>query len=129
MIGILGSVIFEVSVSKVSTFRDFKRTKGACYAEHAVFGDKPLLEFTGLKANTISLKMQLSTSLGVTPTEKIASLTDMCDLGLAVPLIIGGEVMGLWVIESLSESWDCVDNKGSLISATVDISLKEYPDG
>lgn len=141
MIGTLGSVVFSVSAGsekegrglggiRADTFRDFKRKKGASYAEHEVLGGdrRPLLEFTGLKSTTISLRMVLSAALGVHPAERLAQLGDMCDLGLAVPLIIGGDVMGLWVIETISESWDCVDSKGELVSATVDLSLKEYPD-
>ena len=135
MIGFLGSVVFEVSSGggplgiKAFSFRDFKKTKGAHFAEHEVFGGKPLLEFTGIKTNTVSLSINLSASMGISPSEKIATLTDMCNAGKAVPLVIGSEVMGLWVITDLGESWDCVDSKGNLVSAVVSVELKEYPDG
>lgn len=135
MIGIMGSVMFEVSGGggplgvQAFTYHDLQRQRAAKYAVHEVFGGKPLLEFTGLESDTFALKMRLDAALGVDPAEKIDEIVDMMEAGYEIPLVLGGEPQGLYVVESVSEAWDVVESKGKIVAATVTVNLKEYPDG
>jgi phage protein U len=135
VIGILGGVMFESSTGdgplgvRVRTYENLQRSKGAKYAAHEVHGRKPLLEFTGLDGDTISLSMQLNASLGISPSETISELTAILEGGAAVPLIFGGAPLGLFVLEGISEAWGVVESEGRLVSATVTAQLREYPDG
>ena len=46
----------------------------------------------------------------------------------AVPLILDGEPIGdgLWVIESVNETFEIVNNQGTPIVLEVSLNLKEY---
>lgn len=128
MIGTLGSVIFEVSEEFIKTFRDLSFSRQANYTEHAIINSKGLLEFTGLKANTCSLKIVLDASFGLNPAEELDILRKMLIEHEAVAFVIGGEVqgLGLWVIESMNETLDLIMNTGEIFRASVNLSLKEY---
>ena len=45
-------------------------------------------------------------------------------------LIMGNQPIGAgkWVIESVGESVDAIDNLGNILVSTVKVSLKEYPE-
>ena len=125
MIGSLGDVVFEVSSEKVQTFRDFQIQRSAKFSEHAIHGRKGLLEFTGLSAASISLNIRLDAGLGVIPKDELDYLHFVLN---AVPLILDGEPQGdgLWVLESIDEKHEIIDNYGTSIAVEVSLKLKEY---
>lgn len=128
MIGALGDVTFEVSISKVFTFDNLSFSHSAKYAEHAIHNRKNILEFTGLNASSASLTIKLEAQLGITPEYELDRLHEMLETHQAIPFILDGKIQGWsrWVIESLEESHKIIDNTGALISAEVNIKLKEY---
>ena len=121
-------MVFEVSSERVRTFRDFQIQRSAKYSEHAIHGRKGLLEFSGLSASTASLNIRLDVGLGVNPKEELTALRDILNNHEALPFILDGEPQGdgLWVLESLSESYEIIDNKGAVIAVEVSLKLKEY---
>ena len=127
-IGSLGDVVFEVSSDKVRTFNDLQVQLKANYMEHAIHGKKGLLEFTGFAASTMTITIDLLASLGVVPKDELTGLEEILTNHEAVPFILNGEPQGdnLWVLESLSESYPVINNKGELISVRVTLNLKEY---
>lgn len=129
MIGSLGDIVFEVSTDKVRTFDNLKRKGSGRWAVHDVVGKKPVREFIGQGAESISFSMQLSTALGVTPRDEIDKLRELRDKGTAVEFVLNGSSVGdnLWVVEDLSEDWRRLDNTGQLIYAELSVSLQEYP--
>lgn len=128
IIGTFGYVIFETSADKIVTFDGLKRQGSARYATHDILGKKPVLEFLGAGAESISFSMRLDVALGINPTEELDVLRFMRDEGEAAPLILNDQPIGetLWVIDSLSEDWKVVSNMGHLLVAVVDVTLKEY---
>ena len=128
MIGSLGDVVFEVSTERVRTFRDFQIQRSAKYSEHAIYGRKGLLEFTGLSPASISLSIRLDAALGVNPKEELNTLHDILKNHQAVPFILDGEPQGdgLWVVEGLDENHEIVDKHGTSIAVEVSLKLKEY---
>lgn len=127
-VGSLGDVVFEVSSDQVRTFSDLKIQRAAKYAEHAIHGKKALLEFTGLAPLTASMKVDLLAALGVVPKEELAALVEILTEHKAVPFILDGEPQGddLWVLESISEGYEVINNQGTPISITVTLNMKEY---
>ena len=127
-IGSLGDIVFEVSSSKVVTFKDYKRNTNARFQSHEIIGQKPILEYVGPDGEEISFTMQFTVSLGVEPTEEVNKLRELCEKGEAMYFVIGNETIGAnqWVIESVGESVDTIDNCGRVIVTQVDVSLKEY---
>ena len=128
MIGSFGEVVFEVSAEKVRTFRDFQIQRSAKYTEHAIHGRKGLLEFTGLSASTVSLNIRLDAGLGINPKEELSALHEILAKHEALPFILDGEPQGdgLWVLESIGENYDIIDNQGTFIAVEVSLKLKEY---
>lgn len=127
-IGSLGDVVFEASDEIVRTIRNVKLQGSAKYAEHEVIGGKPLLEFTGLDADSFTFDMFFSTSLGVIPIDEAKKLREIRDKGEAVLFVLDGEPqgVGLWAITQLSEDWEHMDKNGSPHYLSVSVSLKEY---
>jgi hypothetical protein len=66
--------------------------------------------------------------MGVNPSESLNILRLTRDMGLAVPFILDGRSVSpnLWVIESMNESWQHIDNRGKLLAAEVEVNLMEY---
>ena len=127
-VGSLGDIAFEVSSEKIKTFRDLQIQRSAKYTEHAIHGKKGLLEFTGFAAATGSLNIRLDAALGVDPKEEFDALLEVFNEHQAVPLILDGEPIGdgLWVIESIDENFEVVNNQGTAIALEVPLKLKEY---
>ena len=130
MIGQLGDYEFEVSTESVRNFDGLKIQEGASYTEHKVLARKGLLEFTGLNAGSMSLKISLNEYLGSEVMQEIAALREYMTEGAAVIFMLGNEVIGedLWVIESLDEEYTEIDNKGRVRRAELNLKLREYLD-
>lgn len=126
MIGTFGKLVFETSAKKIHTFDEFERRSSAAFAEHKVINGKPRLERTGDNLDEITFTIRLDLHLGVDPAEQIKKTRDMKSAGKPGTLIIGGVPLGDFVIISLSEKWPEIDNRGRLILAYLDLSLKEY---
>lgn len=126
MIGTFGDVTFEVSDTKIRTFDEFKRKASAKFEEHTIIGLKPKLEFIAPGLDEISFQLVFSAYLGLIPAKELEQLREILQKGEYRSLIIGGKVLGDFVIETTSESWRNIDNKGNLLHVAVDISLKEY---
>lgn len=127
-IGSLGSIVFEVSSREVRTFKDMKRTTKARYASHDVIGQKPILEYIGPGGEEITFAMHFSAMLGVNPAEETAKLRGLCEKGEAMYFVLCNQTVGAnqWVIESVGESIDTVDNCGRIITTQVEVTIKEY---
>ena len=129
MIGSFGKIVFEVSTTRVRTFDGFARKGSAAFAEHGVLDGKPRLQHTGSVLDQISFTMRLDIGLGTNPAEEIEKLRMIKDRGNEQKLIIGGKVLGDFVMISLDETWTRLDGKGRLITAHVNIELKEFFNG
>ena len=128
MIGSLGDVVFEVSSEKVQTFRDYQIQRSAKFSEHTIHGRKALLEFTGLAPASVSLNIRLDAGLGSIPKDELDYLHFVLKSHYAVTLILDGEPQGdgLWVLESIDEKHEIIDNFGTSIAVEVSLKLKEY---
>lgn len=127
-VGSLGAVVFSVSEALVRTFADYSRKASARTATHDIIAGKPILEFLGPGAETISFKIKLSAFRGVNPKDETDKLRLMCQEGEAVRFILAGSPVSdnKWLIESVDEAGNFYDARGNLISSDVSISLKEY---
>lgn len=128
VIGSLGDIVFSVSDSEVKTFTALKWDSSAKYANHDRHLKDTLLEFTGTEADTISFSMFFSAFLGVSPIEEVVKLLDAERRGDVMRLVIGPKAYGKnkWVITGTSKSLENFDNRGNLLVAKVDVSLKAY---
>ena len=127
-LGSLGDIEFEVSDEKVRTFSAMQISKSAKFAAHEVHNKKALLEFTGLNAANLSLKIDINSALGVDVNEELDALHELLDQHEAVPFILNGEPQGdgLWALESLDEEFSLINNKGELVRVELSLKLREY---
>lgn len=127
-IGSYGGIVFQVSRKKVYSFSNFKRTRTADWKEHNRYGQKPLSQFISPGLESISLDIHLSTSLGVNPRATIEKWGKLLEAGHHDIFVIGSEQVGRneWKIESISEAWNTILNKGELVEADISITLSEY---
>lgn len=128
LVGYLGGTPFMVSQLYVYTFDDYQRNSNGRYASHEIVGKKPLLEFLGPDAESISFKIKLRSDHGLSPRVELDKLRKYRDTGKALTLVLGGRVVGKnrWVIESIGESVNFWSRSGQILSCDVSISLKEY---
>lgn len=127
-IGSLGDTIFSVSQNQVKTFDDMSWESSAKYSAHDRHLKDPILEFTGLGADTISFSMYFSVFLGVDPLGEIVKLLKAEREGKVMSLIIGPKKYGTgkWVITGTSKKLIKFDSTGRLLIASVDIKLTAY---
>ncbi len=121
-------MVFETSVNRIRTFDGFSRAGSARWGIHEIIGQKPLLEFIGPGQEEISFSVRLDISLGVNPSEELEKLRKIRDTGTVNLLVVGGKAIttNYWLIESLKEEHKVFDGRGFLMSAIVEINLKEY---
>lgn len=128
-IGNFGKFItFKVNSKKILTFNNLSIQVSGRWNEHSIIGRTPKLEFGGPQLQTMSLEIYLSAELGVKPRATIEKLEKVVKKGKHAPFILNGKKIGgnEWVITDMSEAWECIFSKGELVSAKLNISMKEY---
>lgn len=125
-IGTLGQLPFICSQDKVRTFTDLNRNITARWAKHEVIGKKPVLEWVGDDLMTVSLKIRFDVSLGIAPKDGLDRLKRMLENKQYKTLTIGGENLGRYVIESISEERKFHAGDGVCLVAEATINLTEW---
>ena len=128
MIASLGDIVFETSTNKILAFRDATRDGSTRLARHEIAGRGVRHEVMGHDADAGSLTMTLSQDAGVDPATELRRLRIAREEGRALPLILGADYEGDWLITSLSEQWDVVDHRGIITHATAILGLERYED-
>lgn len=128
MIGSLGPIVFVANAKTIRTFEDFNRRSSSRWAKHDVIGSKPKSQFIGPGLDSISFTMRFDVSYGIKPRKELDALVGLERAGKAMALTIGGKGVGigLWIITSLDQTWDVIDNKGNVLIGNANISLEEY---
>lgn len=126
IIGTFGQLPFVCADGFVLTFSDLSRENKVRYAKHDIIGKKPLLEYVGEDLSTVSFKMRFDTSLGVPPILGLYRLKKMMENKMYKTLIIGGEYLGRYVLESVSEERKFHTGLGVCQIAEATVSLTEW---
>ena len=119
-IGNFGSLItFETSDARILSPQNIKREVSSRWATHSRIGKKPLRQFLGADVEKVTFTIKLDARHGIRPRTTIDQIS----------LIIGGKKVGSskMTINSISETWDEVWNRGELVRASLDLTLEEYP--
>lgn len=126
-VGCLGGVVFEVSDRKVQTIQNAQWSGSARYAVHQRHLNDAATELTGSDPDQFSFDMYLSYSLNVNVLSTVVELWNYMRTGKALRLVIGEKTYGKhrWNITSLNVKMQQYDMRGSLIGATVSLTLQE----
>ena len=125
-LGSLGELPFICAADKVQTFSELSRELSVRWAKHDLIGQKPILEFVGEDLNSVTLKMRFDVSLGIAPKDGLDRLKRMMENKLFKTLIIGGENLGRYVIESISEERRYHAGDGLCLVAEATVNLTEW---
>ena len=126
VVGVLGKVPFVCSHGMVLTFSKLTRERKTRWARHEVIGKKPTLEWVGEDLNSVSLDIRFDMNLGTPPIVCLKVLEKMQASKEPHILLIGGEMLGRYVIESVSENRKFHSGAGVCMVAEVTIGLTEY---
>ncbi|MEF3312607.1 phage tail protein [Paenibacillus sp. GYB004] len=128
MIGSFGPIVFIATADTIRTFDEFSRSSAGRWAKHEIIGRKPLTQFIGPGLDTISFSMRFDAQYGLNPRKEMDALIELERSGTAAALTIGGKGLGvgMWIITSLEQTYDHLDNLGNVLVGTANISLEEY---
>lgn len=117
----LGSTVFQ----NLLGFSDLSRSGEATYAEHKPLIGKPRLQSTGLNLDEISLTIRLHAAF-CSPKKELDLLKEYRDNSGILPFVLGtGEVVGNFLITTLSEVIEDADSVGNIFCYNVSLTLKE----
>lgn len=113
---------------KYLTFQNLQRNVSSRVTEHARILKKHKTQFGGPNLSEITFTMTFSASLGVDPRKMLSQLESCVRQGKIGYFIIGSKKIGKhkYIITSISESWEHIIKNGKLVSASGDITMKEY---
>ena len=128
--GALGEIVFEVSEQTIRTAKNVTWSGSARWAVHQRHGGHALTEFAGLDPDKMSLTIQLSAYLGVSPMKELEKLWRYERMGEAVSLVLGEKIYGKyrWSVLSHKTTMEKFEG-GNLSSCSVDVELQEYLPG
>ncbi|HEX4461537.1 MAG TPA: phage tail protein [Polyangia bacterium] len=125
-IGVLGPITFEVSADLVRTWQEAKRSGGARWAKHDVFGGQPVKEFIGPDLEQMNLSVRLDSQFGLVPSDELKQMRLQRDTGAVMQLTMGGELIGDFTLEHIDEDQRRFGRDGTLLMAIVSLTLEEY---
>ena len=126
MLASYGKITFKVTEDEIKIFNNFTISRKARYVAHERINNKPLLQFMGLEADSISFNMQLIEGVTGNIVDDLKALKNMFTKAESHPLFLGQKKIGSFVIESMSEAYNMMDNLGNLETVNVSLSLREY---
>ena len=126
VIGTLGELPFICSQGKVLTFSGLSRDLSVRWAQHDVIGKKPVLEWIGEDLARVTLTIRFDISLGSPPMAGLMALNKMMISRKDRMLIVGGDFLGRYVIESISEERKFHTGAGVCQVAEATITLREW---
>jgi len=132
MVGFYRGLIFQVqdmlAFLYINSFSNLKRTMGANWATHPALNGLERLEKTGDKLQEMTFSMQLFSSAGATPRQKIDLLERYKEDGMSGRFVLGFHPVGRlpWVITNVGVAYNIILRGGGIYSATVDVTMKQY---
>ena len=125
MWGSLGDVAFEVSYEHVNSIGEAAFEHQYRYAEHQIVMGKSKLQWIGKELTKATLKGVLSDAF-CKPKKEIEKLKKEASKNEPLVFVIGDEIIGLFVIERIKETYKEVSSKGDVRLIEFEAHLKEY---
>ena len=127
-VGSFAGLSFHVSDDAVQTIENLSLSASARYSTHQRVNNKDLPEKTGTELMEASFDMTLSAYLGVNPMTVYNRLVKYVNSGKVGSLILGRRRIGKkWTAKSAKLKATFFDGHGAVTSASVSVTLQEYP--
>ena len=97
----------------------------ANFASHALIARKPKLQYVAMSSRQVSLHLRYHYSDGDVQKRRKALLNRAREHQAGTLAFGGGIVLGIFVIESISESYSQTDGTGRVMIAEYDVTFKE----
>ena len=120
---VLGTYAFALSSA---AYQEFTRATGYTWAEQPRIGGRPALQFTGIEAETVTLRGIIYPGFrgGLGQVDAMRALAGR---GQPLRLVSGvGANLGAWVIERVGEGHTVFFANGTPRKIEFDLSLKRY---
>lgn len=125
-IGAFGRRVFSTSDKRILTFRDFTYTVSPRYTEHEIIAAKSQAEYIGPGLAEVSFSITLRSDMGIHVRKELEAWRKMAVNGNAERLVIGNRRLGKWYLSGYSEAWGILTNRGRIVTASMNITLREY---
>ena len=126
VVGSLGKVIFACSSFYIKTLDSLNRGTSYRWTEHQIIRSKPKLQFDGENLENIKFNIHLNAAFNVNPSKSAQDLKEYGKKGEHLRFILGGKVIGTYVIENISELYKAYTALGTVTKIDLSIQLKEY---
>lgn len=123
------TIVFETSDARILQPKGLKKEVSGRWTSHSRIGKKPLKQFLGPDADSVTLKIDLDARHGVKPRKTLEKIEKAVKKGTPEKLAIGGKMVSKYkmVIAKASETWDEIWDHGELVRASIDLTFEEYP--
>jgi phage protein U len=119
---VLGTIEFNV----IAYWSGIDQQQGLDFAEHALVGRKPRLQFVGEKLDTVKIDLKFHASY-CDPEAELKKLRDAMAEKKVLRLVMGdGRYQGSFVIEILGNVHRKTSAKGTKLIIEASLGLKEY---
>lgn len=129
MAGSFCGIAFRVSEDMVKTIDSFSWTSAARYSTHQIHAGKELPEKVGEQLEKITFSMTLTAYLGVDPMAEYKKFNEIVTSGKTGVFMLGRKRIGAYRWTAIEASLTAVtyDGRGAVTTATVKVTLQEYP--
>lgn len=124
-IGAFGEILFEVSAEDVFTLNSLSRSREAVFARHETLAGRPLLQAVGLDLWEVDVSVALDRNFS-DPEARLAALERTQAEREHHPLVIGGRVLGRFVLQGIEENTRRFGGSGEILLAEVKLSFLEH---
>lgn len=127
-IAVYKNKVFEVNSNKVNTFDDLQLKFGLQTEKQDADNSKPKTYIKGSDLGSISLRIKLDSSLGVSPRREMEDWESIMDAKEPYQFILGGKPIGKykWLLIGVEPSNLVIDNLGSIASMELALQFDEY---
>ncbi|MDR3089861.1 MAG: phage tail protein [Desulfobulbaceae bacterium] len=124
-LGAFGPIVFEVSEERILTFDHMRAGRRGRYSTLNVADHEQLLHYEGKELSRLDFSIQLHHRF-CDPMAEIDRMYEMVEAHEAYPMIVGGRVLGEFVLEEVGDNWRRVADNGVLMMVECDLRLWEY---
>lgn len=128
MIGSFAGKVFNVSYSKIFTFKELKYEAKLNTEKTDVQGGKPTTNIKGGTLDTLACIVILNSQFGVDPRQEEEDLWRILNAAKPDFFILGGRPLGdnRWLLTGLTAPFENIDQDGNVNSIELSLTFEEY---